>query len=315
MSRRRKGSNRSQEMKATSVSEHDALLPPVANESKEESLLRRFREPLLALLGVLIFLGLGTLAFSLTDGWSVLDSVYFCTTVLTTVGYGTPSPSTVAGKSLTIVYILLSVGGVIFLLGLLVDSLVEKEHHSLMSDMAEAERGEQPRGQPHWLSLEGRRVLMALLTIIGVVGIGVFVYYFLEPEWSVFDAFYFVVVTVSTTGFGDYSPSHTASRAFSIPYLLIGTVVFTGAMAQFAGAFVDRRSRLRRQTLLRANLERRNLAQLDLNGDGKVDREEYLRVKLIELGLVQAQDLAEIDRRFTQLDRSHTGYLDSRDLS
>ena len=43
-------------------------------------------------------------------------------------------------------------------------------------------------------------------------------------SWSAIDAFYFAVVTMSTVGYGDYSPSTDGSRLFTIFYLFIGVV-------------------------------------------------------------------------------------------
>ena len=43
-------------------------------------------------------------------------------------------------------------------------------------------------------------------------------------SWSPIDALYFAVVTMSTVGYGDYSPSTDGSRLFTIFYLFIGVV-------------------------------------------------------------------------------------------
>jgi voltage-gated potassium channel len=52
----------------------------------------------------------GTVFFTLVEGWSVLDSIYFSVTTLTTVGFGDPAPTTAAGKIFTIVYIFVGLG-------------------------------------------------------------------------------------------------------------------------------------------------------------------------------------------------------------
>ena len=54
---------------------------------------------------VVITLLVGTIFYSLVEGWSVLDAFYFSVTTLTTVGLGDLAPKTVAGKLFTVVYI------------------------------------------------------------------------------------------------------------------------------------------------------------------------------------------------------------------
>ena len=44
------------------------------------------------------------------EGWSVVDSVYFCSMSLATVGYGDIVPDTDVGKIFTVVYVLAGIG-------------------------------------------------------------------------------------------------------------------------------------------------------------------------------------------------------------
>ena len=77
-----------------------------------KSIARSFREPqfraLLLLYGALLFIG--TVFYVRTEGWSVLDALYFCVVTLATVGYGDFAPRTSVGKIFTIVYILIGAG-------------------------------------------------------------------------------------------------------------------------------------------------------------------------------------------------------------
>jgi len=77
-----------------------------------QSIARSFRDPqfraLLVLYGVLLLVG--TVFYVRTEGWSVLDALYFCVVTLATVGYGDFAPQTSIGKVFTIVYILIGAG-------------------------------------------------------------------------------------------------------------------------------------------------------------------------------------------------------------
>jgi hypothetical protein len=57
--------------------------------------------------GVLL---IGTLAYHWLEGWSLLDSLYFCVISLATIGYGVLTPSTPEAKLFTIIYVINGIG-------------------------------------------------------------------------------------------------------------------------------------------------------------------------------------------------------------
>ncbi len=59
---------------------------------------------------VIIVLLIGTFSYHRIEGWNWLDSFYFSSISLTTVGYGDLVPKTDAGKIFTIIYIFSGVG-------------------------------------------------------------------------------------------------------------------------------------------------------------------------------------------------------------
>lgn len=71
-----------------------------------------FRQPqyraLLVWVGIL--LAIGSVFYRYIEGWSWIDSLYFCTVTLATVGYGDLTPTTDLGKAFAIVYIFLGLG-------------------------------------------------------------------------------------------------------------------------------------------------------------------------------------------------------------
>ncbi len=52
----------------------------------------------------------GTIAYTILEGWSPLDSLYFSVVTLATVGFGDLHPTTDPAKLFTIVYIVAGVG-------------------------------------------------------------------------------------------------------------------------------------------------------------------------------------------------------------
>jgi hypothetical protein len=67
------------------------------------------------LLWALTVLLLGTLVYHWLEGWSYLDSLYFCVISLATVGYGDFTPTTELSRAFTIIYV---INGIVILLAL-----------------------------------------------------------------------------------------------------------------------------------------------------------------------------------------------------
>jgi hypothetical protein len=80
--------------------------------------------------------GIGVVFYHHVEGWSWIDSFYFCVVTAATVGYGDFSPQTTLGKLFTIAYIICSVGIFVSLVGTLGVNLVRAHnverplHHS-----------------------------------------------------------------------------------------------------------------------------------------------------------------------------------------
>lgn len=58
-----------------------------------------FRTLIILMLATLVT---GSIFYSIVEGWSVIDSIYFCVMTIATVGYGDFSPSTALSKIFTI---------------------------------------------------------------------------------------------------------------------------------------------------------------------------------------------------------------------
>ena len=59
---------------------------------------------------VIFILVIGTIFYHEMEDWGWIDSIYFCVTTLTTVGYGDLAPKTDAGRIFTIIYLLTGIG-------------------------------------------------------------------------------------------------------------------------------------------------------------------------------------------------------------
>ena len=72
--------------------------------------------------------------------------------------------------------------------------------------------------------LRDREYRELLFTTSVFVGFGSVMYHFLEG-WNWIDCLYFSVITLSTIGYGDFSPVTDAGKVFTVFYIILGVGV------------------------------------------------------------------------------------------
>lgn len=83
-------------------------------------------------------------------------------------------------------------------------------------------------------------VFVAASSLLGWIGIGTILFHRLEP-WTWIQAFYFSVVTITTVGFGDLTPSTEISRLFTAIYILIGVSIGIVTLSIIGSAILKNR--------------------------------------------------------------------------
>jgi len=83
-----------------------------------------------------------------------------------------------------------------------------------------------------------KRVLTAILLVVVLAG-GTLGFFLVERGWSLFDAFYMTVISVTTVGYGEVRELSTAGRVVAIVVLVSGLGVFGLVAAQIAAFVVN----------------------------------------------------------------------------
>ena len=78
-----------------------------------------------------VLLGIGTLYYHNTEGWSYLDALYFSTMALTTIGFGDFAPTSNETKLFTIAYALIGIGIVVYISSSIITEYLLKQGKSI----------------------------------------------------------------------------------------------------------------------------------------------------------------------------------------
>lgn len=79
----------------------------------------------IVILLAMFLVGLGTAGYMVIEDWNVLDSLYMTVITLSTIGYGEVNPVSQAGRIFTLVLIVMGVGFFLYVIGNVVQFLVE----------------------------------------------------------------------------------------------------------------------------------------------------------------------------------------------
>jgi voltage-gated potassium channel len=77
-----------------------------------------------------------------------------------------------------------------------------------------------------WGGLKEPEFRALLSSVLGLIGLGTWFYARFEG-WHWLDALYFTVITLTTVGYGDLSPTKPGTKLFTIFYILLGLGVFS----------------------------------------------------------------------------------------
>ena len=153
--------------------------------------------------------------------------------------------------------------------------------------------------------------VIAGMSLITFGGMGFMMAY---EGWTATQAWYWLCVTGTTVGYGDYSPGTDEGKMFAFFYLPICTPVFSYILISVFGTVFSIGSANKEDNVMDEELTNDMIDQMDKDGDHTVTREEWLAAMLVRLHYVDANVIEKISKRFSDLDTDHSGTLSIKDL-
>ncbi len=88
-----------------------------------------------------------------------------------------------------------------------------------------------------------RRMMYLVMVLLILLFGGAFMFRFLE-KWRLIDALYFSAYTLTTVGYGDFTPHTDAGKLFAIVYMFGGVAIALYGLTLFASHFVEIREEI-----------------------------------------------------------------------
>ena len=141
------------------------------------------------------------------------------------------------------------------------------------------------------------------------------------------DAFYMSVITLTTVGFGDFSPIEDWEKVYKSVMMLVGIPVFATCLGNlthflFAEGREGVKLRLLKGGLTPEKFEKfqefsRKLDEIhagDDTGDDRISRFEFLTFVLVENGVIELKNITNAMKNFNEIDKTNTGFIEKKDL-
>ena len=199
-------------------------------------------------------------------------------------------------------YILLGSVGISFSLSHVVNSIFDAQEKVVADD--DDDDGGGGGGGGGSVGMLWRRMLASIAMFCMLLLLGAFMFQFCEEGDGLFiDALYFSISSLTTVGYGDRVGKSVAVKVFSLVWLATGTLSLGRMLAAVIEYRLHRRvGRLRERLLQRKYASVRSRSELDMDGDHKIDRFEFLAYHLVEGEWnVGRSDIEHIMERYDEL--------------
>jgi potassium channel subfamily K, other eukaryote len=300
----------------------------------------------LFLLHALIYYALAVIGFSyMVQSWTIINSLYYGTVLFCTIGFGDIEPDNSAARLYTIFLALYGIAFLGILLGAVIDYCIDYRYASSeqhrrkvgtqvlrrmqqtemmrrddadveavvdeIADEAASTSTECTSEKSLWdeiLALILLEIPVLSFVILLAIGVGHF------EGWSIFNSIYWLVISGTTVGFGDFYPRNIYVKLFCVFYLPMAVAVLGDFLGRIVTIYMDRKRRRLEKEFLSQSLTLVDLSTMDTDHDGRVDKAEFLSYMLCALQKVSKEDVDAILDLFFKLDVDGSGCLTKSDL-
>lgn len=260
---------------------------------------------------VTVYFTLGCVFYCLRENWSIMDSIYYITVSVSTIGYGDLVCSDDDCRLFSVFYI---GAGIVIVVGMITRAIggflstYQERIQELGKGIMELSGTKRRRKIFYLYSLH---ILYATLLLGFPLIIGSVLFYLLarnDMDVTPTMALYWAMQTCSTIGWGDVKLTAAWDKFWIVIYVFMSIAFVTAAIAQVSSLRLTIQTYKRQEMLVNKRLAMSLVSQLDVSGRG-VDKFEFLAAMLVTLEKVKPEDVANILHQFDELDSSKRGVL------
>jgi len=253
-----------------------------------------------------------------------VECIYFMAQVITTVGYGDMVPAKIRGQVFVAIYVL----GALFIIAMLISDITahvvvmaKKYKDQLSADRAEevsarsARKGSGGKSvadlvAPEKPSTEGLIIALAVFFAIDICWV-LFFHLYPGEDKSLFQAVYMSVITLSTVGFGYFTPVTEAGMVFAAFFMIFGSAALVNVITNFTELMVklNEWERFCPESKAQALEELKGIVE----GNEQVSEVQFLRFSLLQMKCLEQTELKYIHQAFQNLNPSD-GKINLKDV-
>jgi len=197
--------------------------------------------------------------------WTFSGAAYFCGTIVTTVGYGDTAPKTFEGRIAFMLFVIPGIaicGALLAEIGVLIFNFTNRTKNSLQNAF---------HHRPYVIPLFWLAYTLFFLGIFLFVPAAI-IFSFKHGDWSFFESIYFMMVTFSTVGFGDFTITETDMKFIILAFNYMG-LAWVGVIAGVITEKIQRMNKVA-QYAHTAQVLSKSQSKKDLECSGLSDNEQ-----------------------------------------
>lgn len=241
---------------------------------------------------------------------TVVECIYFMAQVITTVGYGDITPAKIRGQVFVGLYVL----GALFIISMLISDLAsamlkraQEYRAKLRAQSGSPDDGRSPRNVHDMIKPEkpSLQPLLISLAVFGVLDICWVIFFSTYPGEgkTVFQAVYMSVITLSSVGFGFFTPLTEGGMIFAAFWMVFGFNALVNCISQFTVLMV-KLNQYERFRPAEARKEALQILDHITEGTGEVTEAQFLRFTLLQSKLTSEREINNILKTFRNLQNS-----------